>query len=106
MQHSYCTDIPWGEAQPGDLVFYPDDSHVGIAGGTDADGNLLIVHCSGGANGVVITGSAGFTAVRHIAQSNVSHRENHAARSDRTYVFLQQCTSESQLVQISIYHFK
>ena len=21
MQHSYCTDIPWGEAQPGDLVF-------------------------------------------------------------------------------------
>ena len=63
MQHSYCTDIPWGEAQPGDLVFYPDDSHVGIAGGTDADGNLLIVHCSGGANGVVITGSAGFTCV-------------------------------------------
>ena len=59
MQHSYCTDIPWGEAQPDDLVFYPDDSHVGIAGGTDADGNLLIVHCSGGANGVVITGSAG-----------------------------------------------
>ena len=51
MQHSYCTDIPWGEAQPGDLVFYPDDSHVGIAGGTDADGNLLIIHCSGGANG-------------------------------------------------------
>ena len=31
--------------------------------GKDADGNLLIVHCSGGANGVVITGSAGFTAV-------------------------------------------
>ena len=49
-------------AQPGDLVFYPDDSHVGIVGGKDADGNLLIVHCSGGANGVVITGAAGFTA--------------------------------------------
>ena len=62
-QHSYCTDIPWSEAQPGDLVFYPDDSHVGIVGGTDADGNLLIIHCSSGANGVVITGSAGFTAV-------------------------------------------
>ena len=118
MQHSYCTDIPWGEAQPGDLVFYPDDSHVGIAGGTDADGNLLIVHCSGGANGVVITGSAGFTAVAspnclkhkiygetHCTKQCI-HRENHAARSDRTYVFLQQCTSESQLVQISIYHFK
>lgn len=62
-QHSYCTNISWSDAQPGDLVFYPDDSHVGIVGGKDADGNLLIVHCSGGANGVVITGSAGFTSV-------------------------------------------
>ena len=62
-QHSYCTNISWSDAQPGDLVFYPDDSHVGIVGGRDADGNLLIVHCSGGANGVVITGSAGFAAV-------------------------------------------
>ena len=31
-QHSYCTDIPWSEAQPGDLVFYPVDTHVGIVG--------------------------------------------------------------------------
>ena len=62
-QHSYCTNISWSDVQPGDLVFYPDDSHVGIVGGKDADGNLLIVHCSGGANGVVITGSAGFTVV-------------------------------------------
>lgn len=62
-QHSYCTNISWGDAQPGDLVFYPADVHVGIVGGKDADGNLLIVHCSGGANGVVITGSAGFTSV-------------------------------------------
>ena len=62
-QHSYCTNISWSDAQPGDLVFYPDDSHVGIVGGKNADGNLLIVHCSGGANGVVITGSAGFTVV-------------------------------------------
>ena len=62
-QHSYCTNIAWSDAQPGDLVFYPDDSHVGIVGGKDADGNLLIVHCSGGAIGVVITGSAGFTSV-------------------------------------------
>lgn len=62
-QHSYCTNISWSDAQPGDLVFHPDDSHVGIVGSKDADGNLLIVHCSGGANGVVITGSAGFTSV-------------------------------------------
>lgn len=62
-QHSYCVNISWNDAQPGDLVFYPDDSHVGIVGSKDADGNLLIVHCSGGANGVVITGSAGFATV-------------------------------------------
>ena len=42
-QHTYCTAIPWDKAQPGDLVFYPDDSHVGIVGGRDAAGNLLIV---------------------------------------------------------------
>ena len=63
MQHRYCTIIAWSDAQPGVLVFYRDDSLVVIVGGRDADGNLLIVHCSGGANGVVITGSAGFTAV-------------------------------------------
>ncbi|MFR7894818.1 MAG: hypothetical protein ACLU38_12890 [Dysosmobacter sp.] len=42
MQHSYCTDISWSDAQPGDLVFYPDNSHVGIVGGVDEDGNILI----------------------------------------------------------------
>ena len=62
-QHSYCINISWSDAQPGDLVFYPADVHVVIVGGRDTDGNLLIVHCSGGANGVVITGSAGFTSV-------------------------------------------
>ena len=62
-QHSYCINISWSDAQPGDLVFYPADVHVGIVGGRDTDGTLLIVHCSGGANGVVITGSAGFTSV-------------------------------------------
>lgn len=40
MQHSYCTDISWADAQPGDLVFYPDNSHVGIVGGRDANGEL------------------------------------------------------------------
>lgn len=51
-QHLYCTAITWAEAQPGDLVFYPDDSHVGIVGGVDANGNLLIIHCSSGADNV------------------------------------------------------
>ena len=60
-QHNNCTDIPWSEAQPGDLVFYADDCHVGIVGGYDENGNLLIIHCGGASNGVHISGSAGFT---------------------------------------------
>ena len=61
MQHSYCTNISWADAQPGDLVFYPDNSHVGIVGGRDANGELLIIHCASGANNVVVTGVSGFT---------------------------------------------
>lgn len=62
-QHSYCTDISWADAQPGDLVFYPDNSHVGIVGGWDANGELLIIHCASGYNNVVITGLEGFTSI-------------------------------------------
>lgn len=62
-QHSYCTDISWADAQPGDLVFYPDNSHVGIVGGVDEDRNILIVHCASGYNNVVITGKEGFTSI-------------------------------------------
>ena len=63
MQHNYCTEISWADAQPGDLVFYPDNSHVGIVGGRDANGELLIIHCASGYNNVVITGKEGFTSV-------------------------------------------
>ena len=45
MQHTYCTAISWEEARPGDLVFYPEDTHVGIVGN------------------VVITGLEGFTSI-------------------------------------------
>ena len=62
-QHTYCTSISWEEAQPGDLVFYPEDSHVGIVGGRDEHGNLMIVHCASGANNVVITDLEGFTSI-------------------------------------------
>jgi len=62
-QHTYCTAISWGEAQPGDLVFYPDDEHVGIVGGRDESGDLLIIHCAYSANNVVITGADGFTSI-------------------------------------------
>ena len=59
-QHAYCRSISWDEAVPGDLVFYPEDTHVGIVGGRDEDGNLLIIHC---AAGVQITGSSGFISI-------------------------------------------
>ncbi len=55
--------ISWDEARPGDLVFYPNDDHAGIVGGRDENGDLRIIHCDGGANGVVITGIVGFTAI-------------------------------------------
>lgn len=48
---------------PGDLVFYPEDSHVGIVSGRDENGNLLIIHCASGYNNVVITGTEGFTEI-------------------------------------------
>ena len=63
MQHSYCTDISWPDAQPGDMVFYPDNSHVGIVCDRDENGNLLVIHCASGANNVVITGTSGFVSV-------------------------------------------
>ena len=59
-QHGYCTNISWSDALPGDLVFYADDSHVGIVCGYDSVGNILVIHCSGGQNGVVVTGREGF----------------------------------------------
>lgn len=62
-QHSYCTDISWSDAQPGDLVFYPGDSHVGIVCGFDGNGNVLIIHCASGYNNVVVTGKSGFASI-------------------------------------------
>ena len=62
-QHGYCTNIAWSDALPGDLVFYADDSHVGIVCGYDSVGNILVIHCSGGQNGVVVTGREGFAVV-------------------------------------------
>ena len=63
VQHAYCADVPWTEAKPGDLAFYPDDSHVGIICGYDEAGNVQIIHCAYSANNVVVTGKSGFTTV-------------------------------------------
>ena len=62
-QHIYCQDLSWEDAQPGDLVFYPSDSHVGIVGYWDENGNIQIIHCASGANNVVITEKNGFATV-------------------------------------------
>ena len=60
-QHGQCADIPWDEVQPGDLLFYPEDEHVGIAAGRDGQGRLLVVHCAAGAGGVTLSCSNRFT---------------------------------------------
>ncbi len=59
-QHNNCTDIPFAEVLPGDLLFYPDDSHVGIAVGRDENGEILVIHCASGYNNVVLTTAKGF----------------------------------------------
>ena len=53
-------------AQPGDLAFLSSYSHVGIVVGRDADGNILVMHCSSSANNVVIStaASVGFSIFR------------------------------------------
>ena len=61
-QHVNCVDIEWGEVQPGDLLFYPEDEHVGIAAGCDWLGRLLVVHCAAGMDGVAISHRTGFEA--------------------------------------------
>ena len=62
-QYGKCRKISWGEAQPGDLVFYPDLGHVGIVAGKDEKGELLVVHCASSQNCVVVTGRGGFTKI-------------------------------------------
>ena len=66
-QHASCPDIAWDEMQPGDLLFYPEDEHVGIAAGRDWLGLLLVVHCASGTNGVTISHQTSFeTAARPV----------------------------------------
>lgn len=66
-QHANCVDIEWDKVQPGDLLFYPEDEHVGIAAGRDWLGRLLVVHCAAGTDGVAISHRTGFeTAARPV----------------------------------------
>ena len=64
-QHSCCDAIAWNDAQPGDLVFYPNCEHVGIVVKNDA-GTLTVIHCASGYNNIVIaehTQGGGFAFV-------------------------------------------
>lgn len=45
--------------QAGDLAFVSDYSHVGIVVGKDTSGNILVIHCSSGANNVVLSTASG-----------------------------------------------
>ena len=66
-QHANCVDIEWDEVQLGDLLFYPEDEHVGIAAGRDWLGRLLVVHCASGTGGVAMSHCDGFeTAARPV----------------------------------------
>ena len=62
-QHDHCKPISWSEAQPGDLVFYPGDTHVGVFVGKDSNGDPLIIHCASSQNNVVLTGLQGFVSI-------------------------------------------
>lgn len=62
-QHDHCKSISWSEAQPGDLVFYPGDTHVGVFVGKDSNGDPLIIHCASSQNNVVLTGLQGFVSI-------------------------------------------
>ena len=62
-QYGNCEKIRWDEAQPGDLVFYPDLGHVGILCGMNDMGELLVIHCASSQNGVVITKLGGFSKI-------------------------------------------
>lgn len=65
-QWAACTPVDWEQAQPGDLAFFPDLSHVGVVAGPPAEGALPVLHCSSSLGGVVCSpdaAAAGFTAI-------------------------------------------
>ena len=55
---NHSVPVEWSEVQPGDLLWYGDittsSAHVGLAVGTNEDGELLVCHASGGAENIVI----------------------------------------------------
>ena len=48
-------EVTEADALPGDMALNADASHIGVVVGRDSTGQLLICHCSAGANNVVVT---------------------------------------------------
>lgn len=65
-QRDASVQVTASTVQAGDLCFLPSYSHVGIVVGKDTSGNILVIHCSSGANNVVVStaSSVGFTVFR------------------------------------------
>lgn len=65
-QRDASAQVTASTVQAGDLCFLPSYSHVGIVVGKDTSGNILVIHCSSGANNVVVStaSSVGFTVFR------------------------------------------
>lgn len=57
-QYAACQPVDWQDVQPGDFLFFPDLSHVGIAAGVSAEGAVDVIHCSHSLGGVVLTRDA------------------------------------------------
>ncbi|AFV01126.1 MULTISPECIES: NlpC/P60 family protein [unclassified Dehalobacter] len=57
-QYTACTAVSWNQAQPGDLAFYSDLSHVGIVVGKQ-NGELLIANCNARQNNVAVSSVSG-----------------------------------------------
>lgn len=59
-QWNHSTSIPESIVEPGDLAilavpYTRKVNHIGIVVGRDEEGNILVAHCTSGANNVVIT---------------------------------------------------
>lgn len=69
-QFPKSTAIAWEEAQPGDLAFFSPpggNNHVGVVVAVNADGSLMICHCSSSKNNVVVTQAVkGKTSFKYI----------------------------------------
>lgn len=73
-QYANCSAVPWEDARPGDLTFFPDLSHVGVVVGKNADGTLRVVHSSKTYGGVVLSEDAALIGFTSVGRPNLYNR--------------------------------